>query len=117
MLSTIFSDRAVREAGLYMLAHIDRWIEILLDGIEDGSWSEPKNMSEHVDNLVFDIIGDLTFGKSFELKERGRNEFRDIPRVIGEYVKFQYKVRTSFPNQLIQLYSTNTSSRSPKPPS
>ena len=91
ILNTVFTETSIRAAGLFIYKHVDRWNELLLDG--DGKdWSQPKNLAEHVDNLVFDILGDLCFGKSFETKEAGENPFRNIPAAIHSYMRFTYPV-------------------------
>ncbi|KAI1475847.1 hypothetical protein F4774DRAFT_395527 [Daldinia eschscholtzii] len=45
-----------------------------------------------IDALIFDIIGDLSFGKSFNIKEPGANPFKTIPHGIVEYVCFCYPI-------------------------
>ena len=78
ILNLVFNEKSVRAAGLFINKHVDRWNELLLDG--DGkAWSKAKNLSDWSDYLVFDILGDLCFGRSFEIKESGDNPFRVIP--------------------------------------
>ena len=55
-------------------------------------WTEPRNMSTLAECLVFDIMGDLSFGKSFEIKEKRENPFKTIPHSIAEYMVFMYPV-------------------------
>jgi hypothetical protein len=43
-------------------------------------------MSELVDYLSFDIMGDLSFGKSLDVKEPGDNPFKAIPHTIAGYL-------------------------------
>ena len=81
----------------FLIKHIGRWIELLLDGDETkdmSTWASPKNLgSEWIDYLVFDILGDLCFGKSFDTKEpKVKNPFRPIPYTIGKYTQFMYPV-------------------------
>ncbi|KAG9227923.1 cytochrome P450 [Amylocarpus encephaloides] len=47
-------------------------------------------MSDLTDYLVFDIMGDLCFGKSFERKEPGENPFRHMPHTIADFMQFMY---------------------------
>ncbi|KAL8755853.1 MAG: hypothetical protein Q9184_004677 [Pyrenodesmia sp. 2 TL-2023] len=68
LLNTVFSDRAVRSTLDFVINHLDRWNELTVTG--DG-WSEPINLTKWSDCLVFDILGDLCFGKSFDTKEPG----------------------------------------------
>ena len=91
LLNLVFNERSVRAAGLFINKHVDRWNELLPDG--DGTeWSKPKDLSDWSNYLVFDILGDLCFGRSFEIKEPGDNPFRDIPHAIHSYMKFTYPV-------------------------
>lgn len=98
LLSLAFTDQSIKASGAFMAKHIDRWNEILIgdkpEGIEE--WSKPRNMSTWVDYLTFDILGDLCFGRSFETKEGGENELREIPHAIADFMKFIYPVRTDF---------------------
>lgn len=83
-LNTVFTDRSVRSAATFLLKHIDRWNELTVTGHD---WSEPINFTKWTNCLVFDILGDLCFGQSFETKEPGDNPFKDIPDVIISYMK------------------------------
>ncbi|ORX98375.1 cytochrome P450, partial [Clohesyomyces aquaticus] len=44
------------------------------------------------DRLMFDIMGDLAFGRSFEIKEPGPNPVKEISYHIVNYVRFFYPV-------------------------
>lgn len=91
VLNLIFTEKSIRAAGVFIQKHVDRWNELLTD--EEGkNWSQPKNISEWNDYLVFDILCDLCFGKSLDIKEPGENGFRDIPKTIHSYMKFIYPV-------------------------
>lgn len=57
-------------------------------------WSASVDLGEKVDHLVFDIMGDLSFGKSFNIKEPGDNPLREVPHNIAQYLKFYYPVST-----------------------
>lgn len=94
-MNLIFSEKSLRSAGGFIIKHVNRWIELLTTG--DGTdWSEPRNMTEWTDTLVFDILGDLCFGRSFEIKESGPNPFKVIPHAIVDYVKFMYPVSEGY---------------------
>lgn len=43
-------------------------------------------MSDKSDYLFFDIMADLSFGKSFEIKEDGENGIKIIPKLIHSYM-------------------------------
>lgn len=81
VLSHAFSDKAVRSAEQYIIRHVDRSCELLLQD-SGNSWSTPRNIARWSEFLVFDILTDLCFGKSFEVKEPGENELKDIPQNI-----------------------------------
>jgi hypothetical protein len=70
---------------------VDRWNELLLDENAD-TWSQPRNIAEWSDYLVFDIMGDLCFGRSFETKEPRENPIKSVPHAIAEALKFFYGV-------------------------
>lgn len=42
-------------------------------GIDKGEWSVAQNMSDWCNYLTFDVMGDLCFGKAFEMLERPEN--------------------------------------------
>lgn len=87
-----FSDKAVRSAEDFVVQNVDCWIEVLLRGNDGSGWTEAIDISDKASDLAFDIMGDLSFGKSFNLKEPGPNPVREIPKVIGEFMDFGYPV-------------------------
>ncbi|TVY86296.1 Cytochrome P450 monooxygenase [Lachnellula willkommii] len=92
VLNNVFSDNAVRSAETFVIKHVDRWCDLLVDNLKPGEWTEPKNAAHLTDFLVFDILGDLAFGRSFESKEPGPNPLKAIPHSIASFVKFMYPV-------------------------
>lgn len=94
VLNSAFSEKAIRSAGDFVVRHVDRWNELLIEGNDGKEWTKPQNMSDLADYLVFDIMGDLSFGKSCEIKEPGKNPFRHIPHTIGGLMQYMYPVRT-----------------------
>ena len=93
ILNLSFTEKSVRAAGVFIQKHVDRWNELLTD--EEGKdWSQPRNISEWNDYLVFDILCDLCFGRSLDIKEPGENPFRHIPKAIHALMKFMYPVRS-----------------------
>ncbi|MCJ1396735.1 hypothetical protein MMC18_009627 [Xylographa bjoerkii] len=95
VLSAAFSDKAVCSAETFVVRKVDRWCDIITDSSRDD-WGPPKNMSEWAEYLVFDVLGDLTFGRNFKIKEPGANEFRGLhklldvisPKDMRRYVSF-----------------------------
>ena len=93
-LNLVFTEKSVRAAGVFIQKHVDFWDKLLPDG--DGrDWSQPKNMAEWSDYLVFDILCDLCFGRSLNIKEPGENPFKGIPKAIHSYMKLTYPVRST----------------------
>jgi len=91
VLSSAFSESVIRSAETFVIKHIDRWCDLLGDEGKEG-WSQPKDMAESSDYLVFDIFGDLCFGKLFEIKETGENRLRPLPKFIGSYMELLHCV-------------------------
>ena len=64
-----------------MNKHIDRWNELLLgEKFDAEGWSEPKNLATWSDYLMFDLFGEICFGKSHDLKEPGPNQIEEHAR-------------------------------------
>ncbi|KAK6849803.1 hypothetical protein PG995_013636 [Apiospora arundinis] len=83
--------------------HVKRWPQLLVEG-SGTEWSAPIDLSESLDTLSFDIMGGLSFGKSFDVKERGKNSFKSIPYNIMQYLRFYYPIaRSPFLKLLILL--------------
>jgi hypothetical protein len=93
MLNQSFTEKSLRAAQPFMNKHIDRWNELLVSNVGDDQWSEVMNFAEVSDKLVFDIMGELCFGTSFDVKEPGENPFKVIPHAAIQYVQFLYPVR------------------------
>lgn len=95
MLNTCFTDNSVNAVSAFISQHIDRWHQIMLDRHDSTTeWSASVDLGEEVDHLVFDIMGDLCFGRSFNIKEPGDNPLREVPHNIAQYLKFYYPVST-----------------------
>jgi cytochrome P450 len=91
LLNLAFNERSLRAAAVFMEKHIDRWNELLvLDGGHD--WSEPLNFSDWANYLVFDILGDICYGRSFNTKEPGENAIRAVPRAIIKTMRSIYPI-------------------------
>jgi len=92
LLNLVFTEKSLRASTTFMEQHIDRWHELLSEecGID---WSQPINFTPWADRLVFDILGDICFGKSFEIKEPGDNPIKEVPHAIAEAMSSIYTVR------------------------
>ncbi|GFF59802.1 isotrichodermin C-15 hydroxylase [Aspergillus udagawae] len=89
VLNTVFSEKSLRSMEPFLVKHVTRWCELLIDG--DGTnWSTPRKMSEACDYLVLDVLCDLCFGQSVDTKEPGENEYRKIPHAIGSFLQVLY---------------------------
>ncbi len=65
-----------------MVRHTDRWHQIMLDEHESTTaWSPSMNLGEKQDHLVFDIMGDISFGSSFNVKEPDDDPLREVGAV------------------------------------
>ncbi|KAK5625440.1 hypothetical protein RRF57_001156 [Xylaria bambusicola] len=91
-LNLCFTERSILAASRFVIDHVDRWIDIIAsEEIQDADgWLHVINFSDRVDALIFDIMADLGFGKSFGIKEPGDNPFKNIPHNISVYMKFYY---------------------------
>ncbi|KAI9788795.1 MAG: hypothetical protein M1816_006576 [Peltula sp. TS41687] len=94
ILNTVFTEKSIHAAGMFINQHVDRWNELLLD-LDGNDWSQPKDLAEWSDSLVFDILGDLCFGRSFEIKEPGENPLKTIPHTIHKYLRLTYPMTRS----------------------
>jgi cytochrome P450 len=91
ILNSVFSERAVRSSESFIIRHVDRWCAILEEDA-NNDWTEPKNMSTLSEALIFDIMGDLSFGASFNTKEKKENPLKNVPHSIATYLQFMYPV-------------------------
>jgi len=95
ILNLCFTDASLSAACDFTVRHVDRWLQLIVEELNDISeeWSAPVDFSKKVDALLFDIMGDLCFGKSFDVKEPGQNVLKEVPHCITEYMLFYYPVR------------------------
>ncbi|KAI1805889.1 cytochrome P450 [Daldinia bambusicola] len=95
LLSHAFTEKSVRTASSFVIRHLDRWHELLIQDADCG-WSPAVDISEKLGELVFDIMGDLSFGKSFNVKEPGdNNPFKNVPHNIADYLKLYNSIARS----------------------
>lgn len=97
MLNTCFTDNSVTAVSSLLGQQIDRLHQILLDEHDSPKdWSASVDLGEKIDQLTFDIMGDLSFGISFNIKEPGDNPLKEVPHNIIRYLGFYYPVSTIF---------------------
>ena len=73
-----------------------RWIELFKEATQkgaDGKWSKSLNMADEVNYLVFDILGDLCFGKNFNMKEP-ESDLKHVPELMATYLQILQPVST-----------------------
>jgi len=77
-----FSEQALRGLEYFMIENINKWLVVLLEGSADETkgWSTPKNMAIYANYLTLDVLGDLCFGKSFNLI--GSSKMRSLPKLM-----------------------------------
>ena len=94
-MNQAFTEKSVKHAAEFVVEHTERWVDLLADTTDspakDG-WSDSRDMSDWNDWLIFDILGDLCFGRSFEIKEPKSNPLREIPRLVIQHVQMFYPV-------------------------
>lgn len=79
VMGQAFSDGAMKGMEQYVLGHVEDLVHRVSEvaestGDEKGTWSKPLDLASWCNWLVFDIMGDLVFGKSFgTLGERVEN--------------------------------------------
>jgi cytochrome P450 len=69
VLSHAFSDRALKSMEEQILVHVRDFCSRL------GAAIVPQNAALWCDSLMFDVMGDLCFGKSFGMLEKPENRF------------------------------------------
>jgi hypothetical protein len=93
VLSHAFSDTAIKSMEKYILGNIRTFALALGSkptlkftgagekGKGKGGWGKAQNMADWCNYLTFDVMGDLCFGKAFEMLEREEN--RHVIDLIG----------------------------------
>lgn len=91
VLDHAFSDSALRSAEPYVIQNIQTWCDYLSQGVKAGEWTPAKNMADLCTYLGYDIMGDLTFGKSFKTIESETNRY--VPDLMLQGTGFVNIVR------------------------
>lgn len=96
VMGQAFSNEALRGLEQYVLGHVEDLVDrigtvIQVAGADKQQWSTKLDMSKYLNWLVFDIMGDLVFGKSFgTLGEKPEN--REGIRLLGRAARRNYTV-------------------------
>jgi cytochrome P450 len=99
VLSHAFSDGAIKSMEKYILANVRSFCSALSPQAQSpeekkvpkGQWGAAQNMSDWCNYLTFDVMGDLCFGKAFEMLERHEN--RHVIDLIGNAAHMHLIVR------------------------
>jgi len=98
VLSHAFSDNAIKSMEKYILANVRTFCSKLgtksLDKVGNSNeWSIAQNMADWCNYLTFDVMGDLCFGKAFEMLEHDDN--RHVIDLIGNAAHMHLIVSTA----------------------
>jgi cytochrome P450 len=117
VLNYAFSESALRNAEPFIHMNMDRWLDLLGQQKQNSSdeLTNPIDMEHQVTYLVMDILGDLCFGKSFNMKEDEGSDLRHIPGLMVFFCEFLTIVRLplllySHPHPLPQKAKIRTES-------
>ncbi|KEF61099.1 uncharacterized protein A1O9_02664 [Exophiala aquamarina CBS 119918] len=90
ILNHAFSEAAIRETETFVIDNVGKFIKLIgpNDSENDEGWSTPRNMSDWLNWMAYDIMGNLVFGKSYNCL--GSEEHREMPRLMTEGTKFGY---------------------------
>lgn len=80
VMSHAFSDQAIKSLEKYILANVRTACRLLGESrgkerTDENAWNSPWNVANWCNWLVFDIMGDLVFGKAFGMLESPANRF------------------------------------------
>jgi cytochrome P450 len=91
VLNQAFSDKAMRSAEGFIHTNVNRWLELLGQQSGKDGWTPSLNMADHINYLVFDILGDLCFGKCFDMKEP-ESKLRHVPEMMLSFLELLHPV-------------------------
>lgn len=100
IISRAFSEKGLRLKENAVIAHQKTWLEQVTKALQDsgdqesgsidGMWTESINVSEWLPYLTTDIVGEVGFGKNFELTTN--NRFRFLPQTFSGFVGTNFLV-------------------------
>lgn len=67
VMSHAFSESAIKGVEDFVLTHVNSYIQKLAGGSKE--WTEPRDVATWSTYFGFDVMGDLSFGKSFGMLE------------------------------------------------
>ncbi|KAI0850871.1 cytochrome P450 monooxygenase-like protein [Daldinia vernicosa] len=87
----LLSEKSIRAASKFIIKHVERWVQLMTEDNEIATeWSSPVNFSKRTDSLTFDIMGDLSLGVSFDIKEPEDNLMKLTPFYMFQWFRFTY---------------------------
>lgn len=89
VLNNAFSDKALKGMEPFIHQNLDRWLDLIKQQPQEttnGEWSISLNMADEVNHLVFDVLGDLCFGKQFNMKEPD-SDLKHVPHLMGSFLE------------------------------
>ncbi len=84
ILSQALTATAIKSMEDSILTNVRKFCQHLLDEKPSRGWNEPKNMTEWIAYVTSDIMGEITFDRSWNPIERDEN--RHILRIISQGV-------------------------------
>jgi hypothetical protein len=107
-LALAFTDQSVKATIPFVERHVDRWNQLLpSEKLDEEGWSTGQNLSEWTDYLMFDLFGDICFGKKNDTKEPGENVLKHIPHDIAKYLKLYNPVSPLLRTVTVCIRSAN----------
>jgi cytochrome P450 len=93
VLNCAFSDAALCGPEPFIHSNVDRWLDLLdQHKHDDQTWTDTIDFADQVTFLVFEILGDLCFGKCFDMKEPESDLRYNIEPMVA-YIEIVYSVR------------------------
>lgn len=77
-----FSETALRAMEEDILSHVRVFCREIGNKMNGDDWSEPRNMAQWSSYLTFDILGTLSFSRSFGMLESEENRY--VPELISQ---------------------------------
>lgn len=87
VMSHAFSDAALKGVEDYVLTYVRSYVDKLAGGSTKSTWTPAKDVSEWSSYLGFDVMGDLSFGKSFNMLEGDVPENREAAFLLTQAAK------------------------------
>lgn len=83
-----FTEKALRVSQDFLVGNVQTFCEVVAGAKTDKEWSEPFNMSQWSTYLNYDIMGDLVFGRRFDLLTSDAHRF--VAKLIMNSTAFIY---------------------------